>query len=63
MTPHKSMPQKDNHDFEVNYPYVRVGTLACVRIKDIFTVYVCVCVLRSAYCMCVCLCVYINLLI
>ena len=21
------MPQKSNHDFEVNYPYVRVGTL------------------------------------
>ena len=31
------MPQRSNHYFEVNYPYVRIGTLVCKRITDIFT--------------------------
>ena len=31
------MPQKSNHDFKVNYPYVRVGTFVPMRINDILT--------------------------
>ena len=31
------MPKKSNHYFHVNCPYVRVGTLVCKRITDIFT--------------------------
>ena len=35
LTASKSMPQKNNHDFKGKYPYVRVGTLVSMRIKDI----------------------------
>ena len=37
LMPSKSMPQKSNHDFMRKYPYVRVGRLETMRIKDIFT--------------------------
>ena len=35
LTPSKSMAQKSNHDFKEKYPYVRVGTLEPMRVKDI----------------------------
>ena len=31
------MPQKSNHDFKETYPYIRVGPLEPMRIKDILT--------------------------
>ena len=33
----KSMPQRSTHDFKKKYPYVRVGALEPMRIKDILT--------------------------
>ena len=33
----KSTPQTSNNDFKEKYPYVRVGTLKPIRIKDILT--------------------------
>ena len=31
------MPKKSNHDFKEKYPYVRMGTLVSMYIKDILT--------------------------
>ena len=37
LTPSKSIPNKNNHDFKEKYPYVRAGTLEPMRIKEILT--------------------------
>ena len=37
MTPSKSMPKINDHDFEEKYPDVRVGTLISMLITDILT--------------------------
>ena len=35
--PSKSMPQRSNQNFRDKYPYVCVGTLISMRIRDILT--------------------------
>ena len=37
LMPSKSMSQKSNHNFMKKYPYIRIGTLKPMRIKDILT--------------------------
>ena len=37
MTPSKSMPLENNHDFKEKYPYVCMGTLVSIRFADILT--------------------------
>ena len=37
LAPSKSMPQESNHDFKEKYPYIRVGTLEPMHIKEILT--------------------------